>query len=74
MSEQTFDERVAALEEHLVEKTAEEVLAEAERFLDEGNKLLASHALMRAKSKHGREQREDEKLERERFDEEDDDV
>src|SRR4051812_48988099 len=53
MSEQTFEERVSALEERLVEKTAEEVLAEAEQFLAEGNKLLASSALTRAKLKRG---------------------
>ena len=62
MTEQTFDQRIAALEEHLVGETAEQALADAERFLAEGDEVFARCALLRAKSIRAREQDEWEEI------------
>ena len=52
MSEQTFDDRLAALEEHIVEPeppTAEECLQKAEQCLADGHEQAARSWLRNAK-------------------------
>jgi hypothetical protein len=49
MSEQTFEDRVARLEEHIVNPSPEDDLTRAERYLAAGEHGLARLALERAK-------------------------
>jgi hypothetical protein len=48
MSEQTFEDRVAMLEEHLVDDGAEELLDRAEQLVREGHLAHAKLVLWRA--------------------------
>jgi hypothetical protein len=55
MPETDFDDRIAALEEHLVPESAKEALRKAEQlFAEEGNTVWARCALARARLSPGK--------------------